>query len=248
MPVTIPQNYWEGIENLEKECPWFTPGATIYLDAYLRPSFKVLELGSGGSTVFFAKRCSQVISIESSEEWRNKVIDHLKHNHINNVESLLLSLNGLKQYLKTLPNNYFDVILIDPIYSKERAMLTKLCNSKLKAGGFLIIDNYANTQRKIICLGNKIKLNGWFSYYFDDPHWDGKGTSINIKPYPDQCSIKFKVLSLLRMLLVFLKNILKIFFPQIEKSRLYLIISSKFRFYNPYFSLSPYGENKNKTP
>ncbi len=224
MTVDIPFHYWEGKENLEKGCPWLTPGAIIYLDSHIQSFFKVLELGSGGSTVFFAKRCAQVTSIETSEEWHKKVKDSLTNKNMSNVQLLFLSIDECKQYIYTLPDNSFDLVLIDPGYRRKRVMFTRMCINKLKAGGLLVIDNYAWTQRTKIGLTSKIRLTGWISYFFDDPYHSGwgDGTSINIKPFPYQTTMKYKIRSVLVRALAI---------SRIEKSKLFQIVYSKLRSY-----------------
>ena len=222
MTVDIPFHYWEGKENLEKGCPWLTPGAIIYLDSHIQSFFKVLELGSGGSTIFFSKRCAEVTSIETSEEWCKKVKDCISNRNITNVQLLLFSIDECVQYINAIPENVYDLILIDPGYGTKRLMFAKMCMAKLKAGGFMVIDNYAWTQRKYIGLKNKIWFRGWSTYFFDDPFWRacGNGTSVNIKPFPYQTTIKYKIKSLLIRVLVI---------SRIEKSKLFQIVYSKLR-------------------
>jgi hypothetical protein len=58
--VLIPEDHWIGSRCLDLGLPWLTPGAIRWLAANLKPTDCVLELGSGGSTVFFATRCKVV--------------------------------------------------------------------------------------------------------------------------------------------------------------------------------------------
>ena len=44
--------------------PWVPFEATDWLEHYLKPDMRVFEYGSGGSTIFFAQRVAEVISIE----------------------------------------------------------------------------------------------------------------------------------------------------------------------------------------
>jgi len=52
MPVTIPENYVSGGFAMEYEVPWMTPGAVKKLAHLLLPSDHVIEVGTGGSTLF----------------------------------------------------------------------------------------------------------------------------------------------------------------------------------------------------
>ena len=44
--------------------PWLTPAAVQFLKGYLKASDQGLEFGSGGSTIWFAKRIDSLTSIE----------------------------------------------------------------------------------------------------------------------------------------------------------------------------------------
>ena len=63
MLLSIPIKYWLG--------------AIYELDILLCPSDCVLEFGSGGSTLFFARRCHEVYSYETDIDWHNSVRDIL---------------------------------------------------------------------------------------------------------------------------------------------------------------------------
>ena len=49
--------------------PWLTEGAIDFLSHFVRPGFRVLETGSGASTLWFAKRAKSVVSIEDDPDW-----------------------------------------------------------------------------------------------------------------------------------------------------------------------------------
>src|SRR5208283_402812 len=49
---------------LELGVPWFSQSAIDFLESYVKPSMRVFEYGSGGSTIFFARRAKSVDSIE----------------------------------------------------------------------------------------------------------------------------------------------------------------------------------------
>ena len=79
-PVKIPSDIWCNKELLSLGCPWLTPGCIRRLEELLRPYHVVLEMGSGGSTVFFSKRTKKVISIEPNKDWFQKVSSELSIN------------------------------------------------------------------------------------------------------------------------------------------------------------------------
>src|SRR5688572_10886253 len=54
---------------LDLEVPWFSFEAIEFLDQFLKPHMIVAEYGSGGSTIFFARRAAFVYSIEDNRDW-----------------------------------------------------------------------------------------------------------------------------------------------------------------------------------
>lgn len=53
--------------------PWLSYRAINFLDALLQPEWKMLEWGSGMSTLWFAQRVGNLTSIEDYEPWYEKV-------------------------------------------------------------------------------------------------------------------------------------------------------------------------------
>ncbi|MFO1490867.1 MAG: hypothetical protein U1F87_08170 [Kiritimatiellia bacterium] len=51
------------------EPPWLTRAANERLLALTGPRDTVLEFGAGRSTLFFARRCARVESVEHNAEW-----------------------------------------------------------------------------------------------------------------------------------------------------------------------------------
>lgn len=60
---------------IEVGCPWLTVDSIIFLEAVLRNDFKVFECGCGGSTIFYSKRCSSVLVLDTDEKWVQRIID-----------------------------------------------------------------------------------------------------------------------------------------------------------------------------
>ena len=69
------------------ELPWFAYAAIDFLDGFLQPHMTVCEYGSGGSTLFFARRVKSVFSIEDNAEWFNRISELLRAKAIGNVDS-----------------------------------------------------------------------------------------------------------------------------------------------------------------
>src|SRR4051812_28959184 len=56
IPRCVNHNLLNGKTPLDLEIPWFSYSAVDFLESFLQPSMTVCEYGSGGSTLFFAKR------------------------------------------------------------------------------------------------------------------------------------------------------------------------------------------------
>ena len=59
---------------LQAKLPWWSFEAIDYIAARLADNpKKVFEFGTGGSTIFFAERCREVISVEDDPAWLQRV-------------------------------------------------------------------------------------------------------------------------------------------------------------------------------
>jgi hypothetical protein len=119
------------------ELPWLGYRAIRHLEGLLEPDWKVLEFGSGMSTLWFAKRCHTVVSIEDNEQWYLKVSEILEEHGATNVE---YKLKNAKEYhkLDEYMDGYFDFILID---GAERDKCAKSALPKIREGGYIYLDN-----------------------------------------------------------------------------------------------------------
>jgi hypothetical protein len=70
---------------LDVGLPWFSYAAIDFLTGFLRPSMSVFEYGTGGSTVFFARKVQIVTSTEDNIVWLQKVKERLERTALTNV-------------------------------------------------------------------------------------------------------------------------------------------------------------------
>ncbi|NDB82352.1 MAG: hypothetical protein EB127_06375 [Alphaproteobacteria bacterium] len=54
--------------------PWYTFPAIAFLKDIIKPEYKVLEFGSGFSTLYFKDKVSSLITVEHSQEWADKLL------------------------------------------------------------------------------------------------------------------------------------------------------------------------------
>jgi Methyltransferase domain len=115
--------------------PWLAFPAIDYLELLISDR-RVFEFGSGMSTLWFAKRCREVISVESDSHWHQVVnqqcraMDNVRISHATSKEDYLgaISTAGGK----------FDLILIDGLYRND---CLDLARPYLNPGGLLVVDD-----------------------------------------------------------------------------------------------------------
>jgi len=150
VPRTVRHNVINGATPLDLQLPWFSYAAIDFLDHELKPDMQVCEYGSGGSTLFFAKRTKRVVSIEDNPEWFQKVTARARDLGLKNVEVKLCPFDfknpvGFDQsdYLHAIPRKKFDIIVIDG--SEEWNQVRPICfdhaESFIKPGGMIIVDD-----------------------------------------------------------------------------------------------------------
>lgn len=139
------------------DVPWWTFDAGGRVDDYLRqhPDARVLEWGSGASTVWLAKRSASVTSIEHDGAWAEVVralapahadIRHVPPTPIGSssppVRSLKAGYAGLdfSDYVAAIDgvDGEFDVIVVD---GRARAACLERAGRRLRPGGLIVVDN-----------------------------------------------------------------------------------------------------------
>lgn len=150
--------------------PWIIFEAFDFiLSKLLKKNFKVFEFGSGGSTLFFAEKVTELISVEHNKEWYSEVQKIITLNNYNHVKLNLIQPEKLEleivnpdysshhQFLSSdnlflnkysfynyanYINNYKDEYF-DMVFVDGRARPSCIFYSlpKIKIGGYLILDN-----------------------------------------------------------------------------------------------------------
>lgn len=135
---------------------WWTFDAIERVEAFLtaRPNARVFEYGSGASTIWLAKRCGQVISVEHDAPWHTLVQDRL--GGLTHVDLILRPPGaadpgfpsekpgwtdaGFRDYVTEIDAHApgFDLIVID---GRARAACLAHAIPRLAAGGMILFDN-----------------------------------------------------------------------------------------------------------
>jgi hypothetical protein len=69
----IPVVAWQRLTGTTRRSPWMAPAAVRELNRILRPEDVLLELGSGASTAWYARRVRRVVSLEPNPDWAERV-------------------------------------------------------------------------------------------------------------------------------------------------------------------------------
>lgn len=131
-----------------RNIPWITDGANLFLEEKInnREIKTVLEFGSGASTLFFASKELNVISIEHDKEWYDKIQDELKNRNLS-INNYLLLERPYNNICETLKDEKFDLVFID---GRDRVLCAESSFLLVKKGGYLILDNDERSEYKKI--------------------------------------------------------------------------------------------------
>lgn len=128
-------------------CPWINGRCVDFLLRFEHAmrSWSVFEYGSGLSTVWFAKRCKEMVTVDENRLYHQAVLNELMKNKISNVLPLWRENYGHVD-LKCTPyseainedNRQYDLIIID---GRNRVMCALNALRHLKPKSWLLIDN-----------------------------------------------------------------------------------------------------------
>jgi predicted O-methyltransferase YrrM len=140
--------------------PWIVYEAIDWLESFLTRDMQVLEWGSGGSTIFFAKRVHSVVTIEHDPEWYSTLFHQLRQGDISNVRLVLcppvesetgdeaytstdaayrgLSFRSYTEAIDSYPDQFFDLVFVD---GRARQACMRHAFIKIRPGGYLLLDN-----------------------------------------------------------------------------------------------------------
>jgi hypothetical protein len=125
-------------ESKVKGTPWLTLESIKIIENWAKSTDKVLEFGSGSSTVWFSKHVKQITSIEHDPSWY-EISKKLTKSAGKKIK-LFLAKNK-KDYLKIfdmIPENSIDICLVDGEWRRD-CLIGAF--SKVKRGGIIILDN-----------------------------------------------------------------------------------------------------------
>jgi hypothetical protein len=137
LPINIVYVAGTKMFGLRPELPWWPFVAIDAVKRCMTPEAKVIEFGSGMSTVWLARRAGYVVSIEDNLEWYKKVRNLLVHYNLQNVDYRLRA--GLSYYdLSEWSGLTFDLAIVD---GSHRWRCIEAVLPLLREKGSLYLDN-----------------------------------------------------------------------------------------------------------
>lgn len=124
------------IDSLGNPLPWITYPAIEFLKKRIHRDMSVFEYGCGKSTLWWASRIKDVISVENDEEWYRKMAPLMP----GNATLYMIKLEYGGDYSKKILEyeNQFDIIVID---GRDRVNCAINSLRALKPEGVILWDN-----------------------------------------------------------------------------------------------------------
>ena len=132
-------SWWKGkpVDRNGKPLPWITYPAIDFLSQFDYSRASVFEWGSGFSTLWWAERCREIVSVETNVDW----VPYIRPMLPNNVKLLTPEFNELLEAAAIdCDQRFYDVIVVDNNGPFRPACAEKAI-SHLADGGVLIVDN-----------------------------------------------------------------------------------------------------------
>jgi hypothetical protein len=183
--IVIQSDYWTGSQCLTNGVPWQVPDS-IYKEAEnCHLDDLVLEFGAGGSTVFFARRCKHVISIETDPYWAFVVSSHLKKIGLDNVNIVCMRTQSeIEKFIQQFDTYAVNILSVDTTHGYNRSAFVdrffeKGISENLR---MIVLDNYAAPELFQSHYNKEVvDLDHWSVFKYDDIRWTGNGTKIYLK-------------------------------------------------------------------
>lgn len=145
--------------------PWFNAYALEELLKLDIQDWNVFEWGSGYGTLWFQNRVNTIISIEHKRSYYDLLKPQLKENCVVLQKKLIRGKSCPYDQVITKIEQNFDCIIVDGRNRVNCIMNSVNGKSKLKRGGFFILDN---SERKRYKKGINL-LNKYYTLYYKSP-------------------------------------------------------------------------------
>lgn len=128
--------------------PWIASEAVVYLNEYLTGLETCLDIGVGGSTLFYALRSYKVLGLEVdlSKTWELAIRTAIDDQGLSNIRlKFLEDEDTLIKAVEDLGDKSFDLVSIDTHHPINRKRILDSVLPKLGLRSILVLDNYADS-------------------------------------------------------------------------------------------------------
>jgi SAM-dependent methyltransferase len=167
----LPKSVLRRLRGRDEETPWMVPAAVSWLASQIRPQWRVLELGGGRSTTWYAERVSEVLCFEHCPAWHDFTRNRLIASNESNWDLRLTELDRIPDALRTLNPSSFDLVSVDCNESDTftRVDAIRATHRLVKPEGYLLLDDSDVPRFRSV---DRI-LDGWAVKRF-----------VGVKPFP----------------------------------------------------------------
>lgn len=140
--------------------PWLVPSAVTALSDLLDPRrSRILELGAGTSTLWFAPRVASVLSWEADPAWADAVRRKLADAALTHVTVRDIAIDEMVAAMADEPREHFDVVVVDCLETPrtKRLDLLEPGAGLVRPGGRLVLDD---SDRRHLWPAPE-RLSGW---------------------------------------------------------------------------------------
>jgi predicted O-methyltransferase YrrM len=140
--LRYPAARWLARRGVIPERPWIVPAAIGWLRRRIRRSWRILELGAGRSTPWFARRAGAVISLEDNPHWHRQTADRLRELGLE-VDLRLIAVEEFPREVAALEASSCDLVVVDFFEAPEVSRVDALrsAREKVRPGGHLLLDD-----------------------------------------------------------------------------------------------------------
>lgn len=124
-----------------KPIPWYTYPSIDFLKVRNFTGKAILEFGGGQSSLWWAERAQNVVTLEGDKSWYEKIATQMPDNvdldHVT-MDNMEANVSAVRQALLDRGIEQYDVIIIDGLY---RYQMIEIALQYLSSDGIVICDN-----------------------------------------------------------------------------------------------------------
>lgn len=158
--------------------PWMASRAVRFLGKICTQNYRVFEYGSGASTMYFAPRVTEIISVEHNPDWYACVVEEARRCGFSNVRLELrepqsrtigiedqqparpedhasvfegykkVEFSAYSGMISDWPDESFDLVVVD---GRARPSCMHYAWNKIRKGGYLLLDNSDRPHYREMC-------------------------------------------------------------------------------------------------